>query len=429
MDGHQSQNFDSNNQFKQQLPIPSAIDLQPISNQNLTNNVGGELGRLGVMMTDRCLRDGDGTEIGSGSGSGSGHTSYLPDLTRRKEWEKRLVDDLEDLIQIIKSDGTIQFISKSFRRLLSPSQSRTSTYSQEMMIVGKSIYDKLCFDGLDAQNLRNQIRIISSEPSTTLHCFLRFKKLDSMVGFVILEMTGHLVKHSTSIQDCGDELIYLSGRLHPSSFSRLEDHFLELMIENQQMTEILSSLSSNSLSPTSSNRPRNNSTSSESQNQSSSMFKRRMALERFDRQVIPSEIQNVDGELTSNHQLYNQRSSISSSNPGKSSIVIGGSEDETIKEGEMSFVRNINDDSEDYQLSAQQLNNSVSSCNESGNFNIIDNGNNFSTTGSSRKSGNSAIEFVCKECGVTDSPEWRKGPMGRKTLCNACGLRWAKRSK
>lgn len=25
---------------------------------------------------------------------------------------------------------------------------------------------------------------------------------------------------------------------------------------------------------------------------------------------------------------------------------------------------------------------------------------------------------VCVTCGRTDSPEWRKGPMGPKTLCN-----------
>ncbi|KAI8146082.1 hypothetical protein BJV82DRAFT_600382 [Fennellomyces sp. T-0311] len=36
---------------------------------------------------------------------------------------------------------------------------------------------------------------------------------------------------------------------------------------------------------------------------------------------------------------------------------------------------------------------------------------------------------VCTGCGTTDSPEWRKGPMGSKTLCNACGLRWAKSQK
>ena len=36
---------------------------------------------------------------------------------------------------------------------------------------------------------------------------------------------------------------------------------------------------------------------------------------------------------------------------------------------------------------------------------------------------------VCVTCGRTDSPEWRKGPMGPKTLCNACGLRWAKQMR
>lgn len=35
-------------------------------------------------------------------------------------------------------------------------------------------------------------------------------------------------------------------------------------------------------------------------------------------------------------------------------------------------------------------------------------------------------DLVCRDCGRTDSPEWRKGPEGPKTLCNACGLRYAK---
>ncbi|KAJ7461516.1 blue light receptor [Mycena latifolia] len=38
-------------------------------------------------------------------------------------------------------------------------------------------------------------------------------------------------------------------------------------------------------------------------------------------------------------------------------------------------------------------------------------------------------QYVCITCGRTDSPEWRKGPLGPKTLCNACGLRWAKQTK
>ncbi|TDL24954.1 hypothetical protein BD410DRAFT_766588 [Rickenella mellea] len=38
-------------------------------------------------------------------------------------------------------------------------------------------------------------------------------------------------------------------------------------------------------------------------------------------------------------------------------------------------------------------------------------------------------QYVCVTCGRTDSPEWRKGPLGPKTLCNACGLRWSKKSR
>lgn len=30
--------------------------------------------------------------------------------------------------------------------------------------------------------------------------------------------------------------------------------------------------------------------------------------------------------------------------------------------------------------------------------------------------------YVCHDCGTADSPEWRRGPLGPKTLCNACGL-------
>ncbi|KAJ3066803.1 hypothetical protein HDU98_009928 [Podochytrium sp. JEL0797] len=33
----------------------------------------------------------------------------------------------------------------------------------------------------------------------------------------------------------------------------------------------------------------------------------------------------------------------------------------------------------------------------------------------------------CQKCGVTSSREWRKGPQGAKTLCNACGLRFKRK--
>lgn len=50
----------------------------------------------------------------------------------------------------------------------------------------------------------------------------------------------------------------------------------------------------------------------------------------------------------------------------------------------------------------------------------------------SPKAGNSTVTDLsagglrCTSCGVTHSPEWRKGPSGKKDLCNACGLRFAR---
>ena len=46
---------------------------------------------------------------------------------------------------------------------------------------------------------------------------------------------------------------------------------------------------------------------------------------------------------------------------------------------------------------------------------------------------NPSIRFLtrtgyCHWCGTTSSPEWRPGPHGKKTLCNACGLKFSRNS-
>ena len=36
---------------------------------------------------------------------------------------------------------------------------------------------------------------------------------------------------------------------------------------------------------------------------------------------------------------------------------------------------------------------------------------------------------ACLQCGVVKTPQWRMGPRGKKTLCNACGVKHLKRER
>lgn len=46
--------------------------------------------------------------------------------------------------------------------------------------------------------------------------------------------------------------------------------------------------------------------------------------------------------------------------------------------------------------------------------------------GNQNQSSSSAQQPVrkCMHCEITKTPQWRAGPMGPKTLCNACGVRY-----
>ncbi|KAI8973265.1 hypothetical protein BDF20DRAFT_823510, partial [Mycotypha africana] len=45
------------------------------------------------------------------------------------------------------------------------------------------------------------------------------------------------------------------------------------------------------------------------------------------------------------------------------------------------------------------------------------------TTSTSKRPG---FQGRCHSCNISETPEWRRGPNGARTLCNACGLHYAK---
>ncbi|OAF54547.1 blue light receptor [Pseudogymnoascus destructans] len=44
-----------------------------------------------------------------------------------------------------------------------------------------------------------------------------------------------------------------------------------------------------------------------------------------------------------------------------------------------------------------------------------------------RKEQGGGGERDCANCQARTTPEWRRGPSGKRDLCNGCGLRWAKK--
>lgn len=43
-----------------------------------------------------------------------------------------------------------------------------------------------------------------------------------------------------------------------------------------------------------------------------------------------------------------------------------------------------------------------------------------------KKKSNRKCRNFCRNCGALSTPQWRCGPEGPRTLCNACGVRWRK---
>ncbi|KAI8889745.1 GATA-domain-containing protein [Backusella circina FSU 941] len=56
-------------------------------------------------------------------------------------------------------------------------------------------------------------------------------------------------------------------------------------------------------------------------------------------------------------------------------------------------------------------------------------GSALSLSGQRRRAKKPPFQGRCHSCNTSETPEWRRGPNGARTLCNACGLHYAKHSK
>ncbi|EXJ87317.1 hypothetical protein A1O3_04276 [Capronia epimyces CBS 606.96] len=358
--------------------------------------------------------------------------STLTEFTKRRNWSQRVIEELKDLMYILTPDGRLLYVSPSAKNL---------TGYDAADLVGKPISD---FIHPDDSNLFIQEFNESIATGNTLRFFHRFRTAEQK--FRIFECHGHphLTPEVGQMELSGYPVspagicrgFFMMARPYPNKNSELLDSFLEHKIENvrlqarianlkreeaedlelqqehyhKQSATVSSRTNSNSADMT----PRSPSVVSKSEYQDyngmpppakptvSNVALTREALDEANAYVRPDSIRDkmaryegsshVDSiEMMTGLRYREGERSHGISTGGNSPALIRG--DAGI---EIPFEKN----------EAR-----------------------YSYADKRQKKVKSADEYVCTDCGTLDSPEWRKGPNGPKTLCNACGLRWAKKEK
>lgn len=354
--------------------------------------------------------------------------SMLTEFTKRRNWSQRVLEELKDLLYILTSDGRVLYISPS---------SKAITGYEPSDLTGKFIIDFIHNDdsGLFVREFNESIA--SGKP---LRFFFRFKKQDGTN--VILESHGH--PHlSTEVSNfsSGNSAAFCRGffimaRPYPTRNAELLDSFLEHKIEHERLSRRIADLRR------------------EEQEENEAMQRHWAKKESHEASQAPSEsLRTSESETPGSNSMTSAQSADYSSMPppAKPSVSNTALTQQNLDEANAtSRPDSITDKMARYEGATHiegiemltglryghgERSQGISTGDMSpalirGDAGIaipIDKDNRLG--GDKKKKIKVADEYVCTDCGTLDSPEWRKGPNGPKTLCNACGLRWAKKEK
>ncbi|CAG8470686.1 9646_t:CDS:2 [Paraglomus occultum] len=296
----------------------------------------------------------------------------------------RIIEELKDFLHVISPTGKLMYCS--------PSSTELVGYSPEEL-VNRNIADFIHVDDIDTF-LRDFNMGIQQKSSFTVH--YRFRKKDDK--FIILEVNARPLfsEGPTGTSTC--KCFFAIGRSYPSKTTAMLDSFLELKIENENL--------------------------------------KRQLRELMGPPEVPADLQNegVSSDTKSVLDIINSASGnplemLTGLQEGERAIGIsrGSASPNLINETLMDL------DAASGLITANREENLLSSMDGRLAGAILGSSDQQSVSPSrSRRKKKPKVEeeeYVCTDCGTVESPEWRKGPQGPKTLCNACGLRWAKKTK
>ncbi|KAF2182544.1 hypothetical protein K469DRAFT_585966 [Zopfia rhizophila CBS 207.26] len=411
-------NADSQSQPTQTFNTPYAPQqqLQP----TVPGNVASDTFSLGQ----------DNTMTGAGAGplpTGFGAPSLNPsgstltEFTKRRNWSQRVLEELRDLLHILTPDGRIVYLSPSCKYL---------TGYEPQQLVGRFIGEFIHPDdgGIFVKEFNESIA--SGNP---LRFFYRFRKDDG--SWIIFESHGHphLTNSGGAFNSPGMNCrgFFMMSRPYPTKNAALLDSFLEHKIENERLTKRIAELKR------------------EEQEEQEAQDRHWTKIAGGQASATPSETLRTDGRIESDGQAAAPYSGMPPpAKPGVSNTALTRQNlDEALAS---SRPDSINDKMARYEGATHletiemltglryrdgERSKGISTGDASpllirGDAGIqIPLDRDGRTSSDKKKKLKIADEYVCTDCGTLDSPEWRKGPNGPKTLCNACGLRWAKKEK
>lgn len=399
------------------LDLDPSLDPQtfdPMSMVTADNNGNSYAGGDGSLM------DSNTANPPSGVGAGPLPTGYgvnppanqttLTEFTKRRNWSQRIIEELKDFLHILTPDGRILYVSPSCKAL---------TGYQPQYLIGKFIGEFVHPDdsGIFMREFNESIA-----SGNSLRFFYRFKKEDG--DYLIFECDGHPHISSENAAPMNGGAggpcrgFFMMARPYPTKNAALLDSFLEHKMENERLMKRIEELKREEAEE-------NEAQGRQWQDQAGSETTTNDGAHMSDFQGMPPPAKPTISNTALTRQ--NLDSALSATRPDsmadKMSRYEGSNHLESI---EMLTGLRYRDGERSHGISTGDASPALIR-GDAGIAILLDRDREGSKE--KKKKLKVADEYVCADCGTLDSPEWRKGPKGPKTLCNACGLRWAKKEK
>lgn len=345
----------------------------------------------------------------------------VTEFTKRRNWPSRIARELKDMIQILDASGRLRYVSPSIGAL--------TGYAPE------DVLDRLLQDFIHPDDVGVFVTELQESMATgnAVRLFYRLKKRDG--SWAIFEAVGHAHMAPASSapnpdnQSSSCQAVFMMARPYPTENADLMDTFLEHKIENERL-------------------------------------KRRIAELRMEEANDVEESQTTWPQRTptTTDSLMPPPGKPASSSPaltGEYVEGVAGNRPDSTRESMPLYGGPTHADTIEMLTGLRYAEGERSHGLTTGNTNPVlikgdagipfpANRDNRGPRSGKRRKGlktaeDHAKDYVCTDCGrnmsgnpstthqlliflagTLESPEWRKGPSGPKSLCNACGIRWAK---